>query len=74
MFERDKFAKRLLLLRKRNGASQETLASLLGITRTQISDMENGKAGTSLERLVALSEYFGVTTDYLLGLSDRPRG
>lgn len=61
-----------MALRKKNKVSQETLAALLGVTRTQISDMENAKTGTSLERLVTLSEFFGVTTDYLLGMSDEP--
>lgn len=73
MFQREKFAERLLFLRKKDNVSQEKLAALLGVTRTQISDMENGKTGTSLERLVTLSEFFDVSTDYLLGLSDEPK-
>ena len=70
MFQLEKFGARLLLLRKERKLSQEKIAALLGVTRTQVSDMERGKSATSLERLVALSEFYGVSTDYLLGLRD----
>ena len=45
---------------------------LLGTSSTQVGDMENGKSGTSLARLVLLAEYFHVSTDYLLGITDDP--
>lgn len=72
MFQVELFGQRLNMIREQSGVKQKTLAELLGVTRTQISDMENGKTGTSLTRLVALAEFFHVSTDYLLGVTDDP--
>ena len=70
MFSRVKFGGRLSELRREKGVSQAEIARLLGVSTTQAGDMERGKTGTTLERLVLLSEYFHVSTDYLLGLKD----
>lgn len=70
MFQLNKFAERLRGLRNDKNVSQGEIAQLLGVSRTQVSDMENGKSGTTLERLVFLSEYYQVSTDYILGLKD----
>lgn len=70
MFQIEKFAERLGTLRKEHCVSQGAIASLLGVSRTQVSDMEHGKSATSLDRLVKLSEFYGVSTDYLLGLKE----
>lgn len=71
MFRREIFSQRLKELRMEKGIPQVKIAELLGITGTQASDMENNKTTTSLARLVLLAEFYGVTTDYILGLSDR---
>ena len=71
-FDKANLAERLKSLRKDRGISQEILAEGLGITRTQISDLERGKTTTSIERLVALADYFDVSLDYLVGRSDNP--
>jgi len=73
MFDRIFFGERLRALRIAKDVPQTTLANLLGVTRTQISDLENGKTTTSIERLVQLAEYFDVSTDYLLGRTNDPR-
>ena len=70
MFSRQIFAERLKLLRKEKGVPQITIAKLLGVTRTQIGDLELGKTTTSIERLYTLAEYYQVTLDYLVGRSD----
>lgn len=70
MFSKEKFGGRLSELRREKGVSQAEIARLLGVSTTQAGDMERGKTGTTLERLVLLSEYFHVSTDYLLGLKD----
>lgn len=70
VFEIEKFAQRLRALRKERGESQQAVAQLLGTSTTQISDMERGKTTTSFERLVLLCDHFGVSADYLLGLTD----
>lgn len=72
MFSKNIFAKRLKTLRKSKKCTQLTLANLLGITRTQISDLENGKTSTSIERLYMLADYFDVSIDYLVGRTDFP--
>ena len=49
---------RLLELRKQKGLSQKAISDLLSVTRTQVSDIENGKSGTNLERFVQLCEFY----------------
>lgn len=71
MFDPKTFGQRLLFLRKQKaGATQVDIANLLGVTPTQISDMENGKTTTTLARLCQLCDYFEVSADYLLGRTD----
>ena len=72
MFDTQIFGQRLRAIREQKGASRRDLMDLLGVTRTQIGDMENGKAMTTLPKLVALAEYLHVSTDYLLGITDDP--
>lgn len=72
MFDKKVFGQRLLELRKKKGDTQGVLADLLKVTRTQVSDIENGKSGTNLERLVELCEFYHVSADYLLGITDDP--
>lgn len=72
MFDPTIFGQRLFQLRKEKGVTQTALGSLLGVTPTQIGDMEKGKSATTLPRLYMLCDYFGVSADYLLGRSDRP--
>ena len=50
-----------------------TLANLLEVTTTQVSDMERGNTTTSMARLYQLCEYFNVSADYLLGFTDDPK-
>ena len=61
-------------LREQNNLSQKAVADLLGVTRTQVSDIENGKSGTNLDRFYQLCEFYQVSADYLLGITDDPAG
>ena len=72
MFDKKILGQRLLELREKRKISQTAIAALLGVTRTQVSDIENGKSGTSLERFYQLCEYYKVSADYLLGIIDDP--
>ena len=72
MFTKKAFGQRLRQLRKEHNEYQDTLADLLEVSTAQISEMENGKKGTTLERLVTLCRHYNVSADYLLGLSDTP--
>lgn len=65
------FGERLHNLRKRRNLSQEELGLALGRTKNNISQLENGKREPNLALLTAISNYFGVSTDYLLGLTDQ---
>lgn len=73
MFLKNKFSERIKELRKSKKATQNDVAELLGVTKTQISDLENGKTTTSIERLCILADYFDVSLDYLCGRSDDPK-
>ena len=72
MFSFDIFSSRLRTLREERNLSRKEVAELLGVTKTQINDLEHGKTGTSMARLVVLAEYYKVSTDYLLGITDDP--
>ena len=66
------FGERVYLLRKQAGLSQKQLGIVLGLSNKAICTMEGGSRGTTIERLVMLAEYFHVSTDYLLGITDDP--
>lgn len=60
------FSEKLTNLRRREGFSQEQLADRLGVTRQSVSKWESGAAQPELSKLVALSELFRVSVDYLV--------
>lgn len=70
MFHKKDFGIRLRQLRNSRNENQKVLAELLNVTVTQVSDMENGKVSTTLEKLVLICEHYHVSSDFLLGLSD----
>ena len=53
-------------LRRNAGFSQDELAEKLNVSRQSVSKWENGKATPDADKILALSELFGVSTDYLL--------
>lgn len=53
-------------LRKKRGLSQEELAITLGVSRQAVSKWEVGDAKPDTDKVVALADYFDVTTDWLL--------
>lgn len=60
------FYEKLAELRRKAGLSQEQLADRLGVTRQSVSKWESGAAMPELGKLIALSELFGVSIDYLV--------
>lgn len=60
------FADKLILLRKKAGWSQEKLADQMNVTRQSVSKWEGAQSVPDLEKMLRLSELFGVSTDYLL--------
>lgn len=60
------FADKLIQLRKKAGWSQEELAEQMNVTRQSVSKWEGAQSVPDLEKMIRLSELFGVSTDYLL--------
>lgn len=69
-----KFAIILSQLRKERGISQKKAATDLGISQALLSHYEKGIRECGLDFVIKCSEYYGVTTDYLLGVSDSRTG
>lgn len=59
-------ADKIATLRKQNAWSQEDLAEQLNVSRQSVSKWESGASIPDLDKILKLSELFGVTTDYLL--------
>lgn len=59
-------SERITRLRKARGITQEELAEVIGVSRQAVSKWESEQSAPDLDKIVALSEYFGVTTDYIL--------
>ena len=60
------FADKLILLRKKAGWSQEELADRMNVTRQSVSKWEGAQSVPDPDKMIRLSELFGVSTDYLL--------
>ena len=69
-----KFASILSQLRKERGISQKMAATELGISQALLSHYEKGIRECGLDFIIRCSEYYGVTTDYLLGVSENRNG
>jgi len=59
-------ADKIIKERKRNGWSQEELAEKMNVSRQAVSKWESAAAVPDLEKILRLSQLFGVTCDYLL--------
>ena len=59
-------ADRIQTLRKQSGLSQEQLAERLDVSRQAVSKWESGQSIPDVDKIIALSELFETTTDYLL--------
>lgn len=64
------FSNRLISLRKERGLTQEDLAQLIHKKRSTVSGYETEGKEPDLDTVCWLANYFGVSTDYLLGYSD----
>ena len=64
------FPERLSDLMKEKGLTQQNLADSLGVKRQTISLYKSGQSMPDAKTLRDLAEYFNVSSDYLLGLSD----
>ncbi|MDO4522743.1 MAG: helix-turn-helix transcriptional regulator [Eubacteriales bacterium] len=59
-------ADKIIMLRKKNGWSQEQLAGELGVSRQSVSKWESGMSIPDLDKIIKMSGLFNVSTDFLL--------
>ncbi|MGE5544680.1 MAG: helix-turn-helix domain-containing protein [Bacillota bacterium] len=64
---------RLVELRKKKGLSQAALSKQLGINRSTYAEWEIGRRRPELDSLIKLAEFYGISTDFILGLDRASR-
>lgn len=69
-----KFASKLSELRKERGISQKKAAADLGISQALLSHYEKGIRECGLDFVIRCSQYYGVSTDYMLGVTSSRKG
>lgn len=65
------FGDKIKILRINRGLSQVDLAKILGVTKQSVSNWENENICPSIDMLIKIAQLFSVSTDYLLGLSEK---
>ena len=65
------FGEKVRNLREDKDWNQTQLGNAVGMTQRKLSYIECGKCEPSIEDIVALCKFFGVSADYLLGISDK---
>lgn len=70
--DQPEFSERLDSALSFSGRTQKELAEEIGVTPQMISQYVNGKSHPSFSLLTSMARKLGVSTDYLLGLSDCP--
>lgn len=65
------FYERMRELRKERGETQVQVAAAVGMTDRQYQRFETGKQKPGFDNFLALADHFGVSLDYLAGLSER---
>ena len=72
------FSHRLKALRKSKGLTQRDMAEAMGIAERNYQRYEHGEINVPATTLAFFADFFGVTTDYLLGRgdeqADQPKG
>ena len=63
------FGENLKHLRKSRDLTQRDFGAKVSLSKAVVSKYENGMGYPSFDVLVRIAQYFGVTTDYLLGVS-----
>ena len=63
------FGSTLKQLRKNRNLTQKELGLKVGLSKAVISKYETGMGYPTFDVLIEIARYFGVTTDYLLGVS-----
>lgn len=66
------FAERIRTLRSERNMTQDALGKIVGVKRYSVYGYEKGNNFPEIPVLIALADYFNVSTDYLLGRTDNP--
>lgn len=74
MFSKKLFGQRVQEMRKLHKETQQALGDAMGTRANNVSEMESGKKTTVSEKLAKICRHYHVSADYLLGLSDDPKG
>lgn len=61
-------------LRKEKGMTLDDLSRIFNVSRATLGFWEQGKYEPNNAALIKMSEYFGVSVDYILGNEDKPSG
>lgn len=67
------FGEKIRNLREDADMNQTQLGKATGMTQRKISYIECGKCEPSIDDIRALCRFFQVSSDYLLGISDKPK-
>lgn len=62
--------KRIRELRKRKGLTQQGFAMVINVSQAMVSKYERGEIAPDLQTLKNIADYFNVSTDYLLEISN----
>ena len=67
------YQRRIRDLREDHDKTQEEIAAILGTSQTMYARYERGANELPIRHLVSLADFYGVSTDYILGRTDNPR-
>lgn len=70
---KSEITKNIKQLRSNFNLTQVDLAKKLNLSFQQISNLENGRRNLTLEQLILISQIFGISTDWILGISSIPQ-
>ncbi|MCL2077411.1 MAG: helix-turn-helix domain-containing protein [Oscillospiraceae bacterium] len=65
-------SERIKYLRVKNKLTQKKTAEIAGVQEVSFQRFEYGTLRPSLDTLIILADYFGVSLDYLVGRTDKP--
>lgn len=68
----NQLSKRMKLLRSERGIKQKELAMSLNCSIAAVSSYENGRNEPGMDILIKIADFYRVSTDYLLGLTELP--
>ena len=69
--KKDTYVERIKQLRQEDGISQRELAKRVGVSSSAITYWEMGARVPNALAVIKLAEYFQVSSDYILGISDK---